>query len=82
MSDPCLFDVGERQKPTKATPAPPGTGPAGKTCRDCRHYCRVQHHDYFYLKCGMMESEWTHGKGTDIKASFPACRHFAEQSEE
>ena len=76
-----LFDVGERTKPTKATPAPPGTGPVGKTCRDCKHYTRVKHHDKTWRKCGMQREVWTNGPGTDIKASLPACRKFEESEE-
>ena len=57
--------------------AKPGTGPTGQTCRACAHYTRVQGHgDRFYRKCGLLEAQWTHGPGTDIKAGAPACAFF------
>lgn len=59
----------------RAYPAPPGTGPADKTCRDCKNYTRVEY-SKAYLKCGLMRSSWTGGPGTDIKASAPACRKY------
>jgi hypothetical protein len=79
-------EVGERTllpsavKPGKlrATPAKPGTGPEGETCKTCKHYCRVHYHDKVYLKCGLMRAEWSHGPGTDIKASYPACKEWAK----
>lgn len=79
-----LFSIEEigpaapRPKQPKGTPALPGTGPKWKTCRDCAHFRRVQHHDYTYLKCGAVESAWTHGAATDIRASWPACREFED----
>ena len=54
----------------------PGRGPEGKACQDCEHYCRVEYHGRVYLKCGKIEFRWTHGEGTDIKASTPACQFF------
>ena len=75
-----LFDAGERfEQHPNATPAPIGSGPDGETCRTCRHYTRVQHHDYTYRKCGKLEPLWTHGPGTDIKASWPACREWEQE---
>lgn len=54
-----------------------GRGPAGETCRSCRHLVHVQHHDYTYLKCGLMKPYWTHGAGSDIRAKWAACEHWA-----
>ncbi|MCC7423794.1 MAG: hypothetical protein IT428_26310 [Planctomycetaceae bacterium] len=88
MSQRELFDVaevGERKvlpsaarasSRSKATPAPVGTGPVGETCRTCAHYTRVVHNDYSYPKCGLMQADWTRGPGSDIKASYDACRLF------
>lgn len=53
-----------------------GAGPAGRTCRDCKHYRRVQF-SKTYLKCGLVPP--TRGPGTDIKARAPACEFFEEQ---
>lgn len=52
--------------------APPGTGPAGETCKTCQHYAHVQHASS-YRKCGLMRARWTGGPGTDIRAGDPAC---------
>jgi hypothetical protein len=71
-----LFDAGPPQRPAMpartCTPFRPGTGPAGETCRTCRHLVRVRLAGT-YLKCGLMRLAWTHGGATDIKAGWPAC---------
>jgi hypothetical protein len=59
--------------------AQPGTGPAGKTCRQCRYFTHV-HKASVYRKCLRMRAQWTGGPGTDIKASAPACLHFEERA--
>lgn len=56
---------------------PPGTGPDGKTCGDCRHLCRIRMGNT-YLKCGLAKRIWTHGRRTDILAGAPACAKFEE----
>lgn len=58
---------------------PPGTGPAGKTCGDCRHL-RALHYSKTYFKCALLERVWTCGPGTDIRKRSPACLKF-ESSE-
>jgi len=75
-----LFDAGPRVvlPPSGAcTPAPVGSGPAGETCRTCRHYTRLDYRSGTFLKCGLMEAHWTHGAGTDIRAGWPAFRDWA-----
>lgn len=61
----------------KTTPrgyaAQPGSGPAGKTCKTCAHYCHRAGGKY--RKCGLVRARWTSGPGTDILARSPAC-HF------
>lgn len=52
---------------------PPGTGPAGETCKTCAHYCRVQGGGSKFPKCALIRFRWTHGPGTDIRAKSPAC---------
>lgn len=84
MADqPELFsvdEVGERKPlPKGGYPARPGSGPEGETCKTCRHYCVVPYHGKAYRKCALVE--WTHGPGTDIKSSSPACLHW-ESSED
>lgn len=53
--------------------APPGTGPAGETCRSCRHTDYVQYAKRFW-KCARRSASWTHGPGTDIRLKSPACK--------
>lgn len=53
----------------------PGTGPAGKTCKDCEHYAVVRYAKA-YRKCALMRATWSHTARTDIKAGSPACSKF------
>lgn len=53
----------------------PGTGPKGETCKTCVHYTRIQYAKV-YRKCGLCESQWTHGAGTDIRAGDPSCEFW------
>jgi hypothetical protein len=62
----------------KGYAAPPGTGPKGETCRTCFHYI-VKKMGGTYRKCALMRPHWTNGPGSDIRASSPACRHWAEK---
>lgn len=55
--------------------APPGTGPEGLTCRQCRHLVR-RSMAKTYLKCFLMKALWTGGGKTDIRAGSPACSKF------
>lgn len=54
----------------------PGEGPAGKTCRSCRHKTYSGHGPKYFPKCGL--TRWTHGDATTIKTSTPACRFYEE----
>lgn len=76
-----LFDPGPSEPRPKrtATAAPLGTGPAGETCGTCVFAKRVQHHDYFYWKCGKVQHLWTHGSGSDIRLKWEACREWEQQ---
>jgi len=53
----------------------PSTGPAGETCRTCRHLYRRQYAKT-YLKCGLMQIHWTGGTATDVRARDAACRRW------
>lgn len=65
-----------RKDPTpKGYAAVPGTGPSGETCRSCRHMA-PQRFAKTYNKCGLMQSYWTGGRGTDVLARSPACRRW------
>ncbi len=80
---PELFDVGDRTPAPKqkitCTPNAIGTGPAGATCNICANYRRVKYHGKIFLKCGLMETSWTHGPGSDIKAKWPACSYYEKR---
>lgn len=73
---PPLVATGEKKRHTtkpKGYPALPGSGPAGQTCKTCDNYTRVGGHAKAFRKCLVIRHRWTHGPGTDIKASWPAC---------
>jgi hypothetical protein len=53
----------------------PGTGPAGETCGSCKHLTR-RHFSKAYLKCGLNESKWTGGPGSDVRAKDAACKYW------
>lgn len=71
----------DRRRPDRAHAAPPGSGPFSECCKTCAHYCRVEHHDKVYRKCELMQDHWTHGPGTDIRASDLACRFWQPQND-
>lgn len=56
---------------------PPGSGPDEKTCKDCKHLCRIRFANT-YLKCGLARSAWTGGRKSDILANSPTCSKFEE----
>ena len=61
--------------------APPGSGPAGHSCGDCKHLAR-RSFSKVYLKCGLMQASWTGGAGTDVRAHDPACRRWESNAKE
>lgn len=63
---------------TKGYAADPGTGPAGKTCKDCAHKRTIRSNSgsKSWVKCAAASERWTNGEGSDIKAGSPACRLF------
>ena len=64
-----------RKHPRRGHAAQPGSGPAGETCRSCRHAAAVRHAST-YWKCGLMAKFWTGGAATDIKLGDPACARW------
>ena len=56
-----------------------GRGPAGETCGSCAHACRLKHSSKTFIKCGLMKHHWTHGPGSDIRAGWAACEHWARE---
>lgn len=55
--------------------APPGSEPAGETCKTCNHYT-LRQWARTYRKCGLMRAKWTGGGGSDIRAKDPACKFW------
>lgn len=60
-----------------AHPAPPGSGPEGKTCRKCQLLRKTGHHDKTYYKCSAVKA--SHGPATDCRLKTPACSWFKEK---
>jgi hypothetical protein len=55
--------------------AEPGTGPAGKTCHDCKWLSYTGRAvPWKYPKCGL--TSYTSGDATTIETRTPACRLF------
>ena len=75
-----LFDRGLQKEIIRsgrnATPAKPGTGPEGQTCRTCFFRTAITYRDTTYNKCAKMEKAWSHGAGTDIRLKWPACAEW------
>lgn len=73
-----------QRKPTvlNGYAAPPGTGPEGKTCKDCAHKHSMSSNSgsKHFIKCDANRERWTHGEGSDIRAGSPACRAFQERA--
>lgn len=67
--------LGRKTTPPKGYAAKPGTGPAGEFCRTCIFLVRKEM-SKVYLKCWLTRGTWTGGGGSDIRASFPACRFW------
>lgn len=67
-------DVSENKRRKGPIPrgyiAPPGSGPDGHFCRDCRHKTNNRR----FLKCALVKM--TKGAGTDIRAKSPACSRW------
>lgn len=57
--------------------APPGTGPAGETCRTCKHSGLRGNVAGRYHKCFLARAKWTGGRKSDILLRTPACVGFA-----
>jgi hypothetical protein len=51
---------------------PPGSGPAGETCKGCAHRVVVRLAKS-YQKCGLARDSWTGGRKTDIRVTDAAC---------
>lgn len=49
-----------------------------RTCGDCDHHVAGDWHNRTYHKCDVVEM--THGPGTDLRVSWPACTAFRESA--
>lgn len=76
-----LAGVTDKYKYRKARgwAAPPGSGPEGKTCKDCEH--SYLHHTSAarknWYKCALVKP--THGAATDLRLKWAACRLFKQK---
>lgn len=61
-------------------PAPPGTGPEGKTCRDCMS-CVPTPTATVHYKCAKNRARWGCTNLTDIKVRTAACGLFEQRGE-
>lgn len=62
----------------KGNAAPIGSGPAGETCKTCRHsYCFTYAKRYW--KCDLVKP--TSGAGTDIRLKWAACSRWERKPE-
>jgi hypothetical protein len=72
--------IPDKRKPTvkNGYAAPPGTGPEGEICKGCKHKLSMESNSGSkrFVKCELRRATWTHGEGTDIRASSPACSKF------
>jgi hypothetical protein len=61
-----------------AHPEAPGTGPADKRCRHCKHYTKVDNgYNYITKRCKLMMEYWYKaGVRVKVKANDPACKRF------
>lgn len=66
--------VKKRRTIPKGYAAPPGTGPAGQTCKTCSHSYPTGNCRRTYWKCDLVKM--THGPGTDILIKAPACKFW------
>ena len=64
-----------RSTPPNGYYAPPGTGPAGETCKSCKHSIGMRSYSNKkrWYKCERADKKWTHGRGSDILIKSPAC---------
>lgn len=77
--------VKKKNKPTvrNGYAAPPGTGPSGMFCKDCKHKHSMGNYGCKqYIKCELRRATWTNGQGTDILAHSPACSKFEPKEKE
>lgn len=78
---PDLFDPSRPEEPIRGKhyvrpngyAKPPGSGPEGETCGSCFAYHSISYHRKSYPKCELNRHNWTHGRGSDILKSAPAC---------
>lgn len=76
ITSPAPLPPGVRHKTqAKGYADNPGTGPAGETCKTCKHRARIEHAKV-YQKCLLAKYRWTGGPGSDIKVASPACSRW------
>lgn len=77
VPEPVAASKGKRKDPTPwGYFAPPGTGPDGMRCRDCKFAVTRGNVAGRYHKCLRSKGKWTRGRKTDILLRTPACSGF------
>lgn len=74
------FGKPKRNEKPRGYAAPPGSGPAGQFCKNCRHFVRKRM-SKTYFKCWLRRRDWSNCAATDIQANSPACMHWASEAE-
>ena len=69
--------MAESSPSTSATPAPPGTGPAGEVCGSCDSFWSATG---VATKCVLAASSWTMTPETDVGRNTPACSRWSPMS--
>lgn len=59
----------------------PGQGPPRETCGGCASYRSVRGGARVHPKCELTRANWTHGPGSDIRKSDPACQRWEAKHE-
>lgn len=69
--------IAKRGRHVTGYAAPPGTGPAGETCKTCRHKRTASNTGRkSWIKCYHPLAYRSSCTATDIKAGSPACKHW------
>jgi hypothetical protein len=57
-----------------------GIDPQGRKCKDCKNLTKYYYHGYTYIKCDLRKL--THGKGSDHRVKWDACKRFEQEEDE
>lgn len=73
-------DKDRRYRNARGYAAPPGTGPAGETCRSCIHaYLHHSSGSKNWYKCDLVKP--TRGAATDLRLKWAACSRWGKRND-